>query len=201
MFPPYARCTAQEPTVSPLCAACPCERELNFGHLAARCTTTSPGPLRRDSSLLRESTPSHHAGDSTRRTLFEHSSSLFFCRSPCQAAGHFELPRGVFPSDRGWARASKKEGRFSFLDVMPSSHTPFGPWRKTSSKEKDPGAQIAPRLTRKMRFQWIFAMWKVFFCCCFCLWQSQKYGNSDAFGVWRGLRIDLGSRSTVFLKT
>lgn len=89
---------------------------------------------------------------------------VFFCCSPCQAAGHFELPRGVFPSDWGWARASKKEGRFSFLDVMPSSHTPFGPWRKTSSKEKDPGAQIAPRLTRKMpEFSVVIRNVEVFF--------------------------------------
>lgn len=36
------------------------------------------------------------------------------------------------------------------MDVMPSSHTPPGPWRKISSKERDLGAQIAPRLTRKL---------------------------------------------------
>lgn len=161
MFPPYARCTVQEPTVSPLCAACPCERELNFGHLAARCTTTSvPSVETRVScvNLLPHITQEIRGG----RCL--NTPQVFFCCSPCQAAGHFELPRGVFPSDWGWARASKKEGRFSFLDVMPSSHTPFGPWRKTSSKEKDPGAQIAPRLTRKMpEFSVVIRNVEVFF--------------------------------------
>ena len=71
------------------------------------------------------------------------------------------------------------------LDVMPSSHTPFGSWRKTSSKEKDLGVQIAPRLTRKMPvFSGFLQRGGIFLLLLFFLWQSHNHGNRDAFGVW-----------------
>lgn len=80
-------CTVQELTVSSLWTACPCERELNLSHLAARCTTASPGPLRKDLSVLHESTPQHQTRDRTRRTLsaswrLKGSNSWRFCPVP-----------------------------------------------------------------------------------------------------------------------
>lgn len=49
---------------------------------------------------------------------------------------------------------------------MPSSHTPFGPWRKTRSKEKVLEVPVAPHLTRKTQnFAGFFAARRV--SCCF----------------------------------
>lgn len=113
----------------------------------------------------------------------------------CQAA---ELPGGVFPTDGGWARGSE-HARFLFLDVMPSSHTPFGPWQKTGSREKDLAVQIAPHLTRKMSdFGGLLqrgGFFVVFLVAVAQLWQQRCF--------WYVVRtqIDLGSWSTVFLKT
>lgn len=77
--------------MSSLWTACPCERELNLSHLAARCTTASPGPLRKDLNVLHESAPQHQTGDRTRRTLseslrLEGSNSWSFCPVPSRRA-------------------------------------------------------------------------------------------------------------------
>ncbi len=144
MFLCTARCTVQESTVLSLCTVSLCERELNFCHLAARCTTASRGPLRRDFSLMHESTPptSYHKSGRGRAGRFlkafsklsESSSSRSFF-APCQTAGHFELPRRVFPTDWGWARGIQKR-KISFLDVMPSSHTPLDHGGKQAAKKR-----------------------------------------------------------------
>lgn len=88
--------------------------------------------------------------------------------------------------------------RFLFGCDAKFSHS-FGPWQKTSSKEKGLQVQIAPHRTRKMsNFSGFVAVWTVFVVLLVVvtkLWQQRCF--------WYVVRtqIDLGSGSTVFLKT
>ena len=175
MFPSYARCTVREPTVSPLCAACPCERQLNFGHLAARCTTTSPGPLRGDSSLLHESTPSHHTGDSTRRTLFQHSTSFFvFLLLPMPSSRALWAPaRGVSQRLGGGQGHLKKREDFLFWMWCQVLTLLLDHGGKQAAKKRISG--LRSLLVSRVRCQ-IFSGYSQCgrFLCCFCLWYSHK---------------------------
>lgn len=174
------RRTVQESTLPSLCAACPCERELNFGHLAARCTTTSPGPLRRDFSLLLESTPKHHIGDSGRTlgALCPKAPKVF---ARCQAAGHFELLRkGCFQADWGWVRVIQKRKIFLFECDAKFSHSFLDHGGKQAAKKRIP--RFRPLLISHVRCQILVdscSLEELFFS-----WKLQNYGNRDAFGMW-----------------
>lgn len=109
------------------------------------------GPLHRDVGYLLDSAPQHHIAHRTRRR----GRKLELVSSWPMPGGRalWASSRGVAPQTLGVGKGIQKEIQkrtASFLDVMPSSHTPFGPWRKTSNKEKDLEAQIPPRPTRKM---------------------------------------------------
>lgn len=88
--PVFPHCKVLESTLLSLWTACPCERELNLNHLAARCITASLAPLRRDLSLLHESTPDirREVGQGG-RCLKAWTPDVF---AQCQAAGFL---RGV----------------------------------------------------------------------------------------------------------
>lgn len=114
----------------------------------------------------------------------------------CQATGHFELPRGVFPTDWGWAKGFQKRNISFWMFSHSFSHIP---WRKTSNKEKDLEVQIA-HLTRKIsNFSGLLHCGRfflfVFLVVVTKLWQQRCF--------WYVVRteIDLGSWNTVFLKT
>lgn len=68
--------------------------------------------------------------------------------STAKQPGTFNFREGVFPTDLGWAKGSEG-GIFLFGCDAKFSHT-YGPWQRTSSKEKDMAVQIAFHLTRKM---------------------------------------------------
>lgn len=95
----------------------------------------------------------NHIGDMTRgRRVFPeclNSRAL----GQYQGVGHFSFRRGSSPAALGLGTGIQKEPQkrtVFFLPAMPSSHTPSGPCRKTSSRGKDLGARSEPRPTRKM---------------------------------------------------
>lgn len=113
------------------------------------------GPFIQTSAFCFGSASPNHTGDRTRgRRAFPQSFELPTLSANTRQSGISASARGVPLQPRGWARDSKrssKRGQFSFfVRAMPSSHTPSGSCRKTSSREKDLGARTEPRPTRKM---------------------------------------------------
>lgn len=104
--------------------------------------------------------------------------SLFFLPS-AKRLRTLSSHEGCFPPTGG-GRGDSKEEDF-FLDVMPSSHTPFGPWQKTSSKEK--ALEPANALQRKiLNFLDGLLQYGGFFL--FFFRESHNHGSRDAFGMW-----------------
>lgn len=115
-------------TVLSLCSACPLPKGAELWPSGCQMYHYLPSRLHRDLSLLHESAPQHHIGDTTRRRKMSPESWSLWSLSQCQAVGHSELPQEAFPhwvgGGKGDPRGAPKEDNF-FLDVMPSSHTPL----------------------------------------------------------------------------
>lgn len=174
-------------------------RGLNFSHLATRCTTTSSGPLLRDSTLLPKSTSQLQTGDSTQqsRTFYENFEfsfflfcfSFFFFSLNAKLSGTVISREGCFPPSEGGGQRDSREEYISSLDGMPSSHTLLGPWLKTSSRGKALEAEIAPRLICKISdFSGVLCCRGFSFLSFFSFWWPQIFGNWDTFGMWQRLK-------------
>lgn len=159
--PVFPHCKVLESTLLSLWTACPCERELNLNHLAARCITASLAPLRRDLSLLHESTPDirREVGQGG-RCLKAWTPDVF---AQCQAAGFL---RGV--SHRlGVGEGIQK--------------------RKVSFRTKQIWNYRSLHISQ-VRFQSLVGCCLVETFCCFFLWQSQNNSNRNSFGMWWRLK-------------
>lgn len=179
--------------------------DLNCSHLATRCTSTSVGLLRRDSTLLLKSTSLLQTGDSTQqcRTLSENfdffsfsSSSFFFFHWMPSCQGLWFPARGVSHHLRGGGWRDSREEYISSLDGMPSSHTLLGPWQTTSSREKALEAEIAPRLICKRSGLSWFLSRKVFFIV-FSFLMAADLWQLGGFWYVAKTEIDVGSWSKV----
>lgn len=124
----------------------PMRRELNFSHLATRCTTTSSTPLRRDSILLPKSISQLQTGDSTQqsRTLSENFEFSFFLSSfffiECQAVRDSDFPWGVFPTVWGGRATGFQRGIYFFFRWDAKFSHSFRTMAESKQQRKSPGS-------------------------------------------------------------
>lgn len=134
--------TVQQPTVSSLCSL---SHWNGAGLESSGCQMSCHFPLSVDPM---DTVPQHQIG--YRGTSWRKHRASAADLAQCPASGHseFSAPKGCFSQTDGWWVVKGWRVLF-FLDLLPSSHSAFGPWRTTGSREKAPG-RSAPRLTRKI---------------------------------------------------